>query len=248
MESVSLVKDAWLGDMLGKPAYHVRFGAGECGPGRLAQALGALNAAPEVFLDAVVDAGQAAKARLCEDAGFRLVEASVRLEGAPHPAGARDAQSGAQLRPAQAGDRAQVEAIAGHCFRGSRFHADPLIPRELADALKARWAGNFFTGQRGDAMTVAQAEGRVAGFLLALHRPDVMVIDLVAVDPEFRGRGLGAALVRAAHAQSGLPGLAVGTQAANAPALALYQSLGMRVRSLAFVLHHHGACHADRRP
>ena len=73
---------------------------------------------------------------------------------------------------------------------------DPRIPGELADAIKARWAENYFRGERGDRMVVAGCKGRVEGFLQLLYGNEkTLVIDLIGVAKASRRRGLGRAML-----------------------------------------------------
>jgi ribosomal protein S18 acetylase RimI-like enzyme len=216
----------------------VRFQAGENSTEGIFRNLEPYLKQPNVFLDAQVDASRMADSRACETAGFRLADTRVQLrrEGAPSPRGA----SSVRLRPARSEDRLAVAALAGKSFRGSRFHQDPSIPMERADALKAAWASNFFIGQRGDGMAVAEAKGQVIGFLLYLLRERTLVIDLVAVDGTHRGQGVGAGLVSFASETAGMPALAVGTQAGNLASLRFYQRLEFRVDRIGYIFHHHG--------
>lgn len=193
---------------------------------------------PTIFLDTQVDASRVMLSRACETAGFRLADTRVQLsrQGTPD---ARGPTLG-HIRAARAEDRDAVAELAARSLRGSRFHQDPFIPPERADRLKAAWAANYFSGQRGDGMAVAEAEERVVGFLLFLCRNGTMVIDLMAVDAALRGAGLGAGLVAFASGKARLPSLAVGTQAGNTLSLRFYQGLGFRVDRIGHVFHHHG--------
>jgi len=175
--------------------------------------------------------------------GFRVVDMGLTLD-ATRPAGEPEGAA----RFAAAGDRAAVEGIAGTAFRYSRFHLDPLLPRSLADAVKAAWAGNWFLGARGDGMVVAEdPHGVVAGFLqLRWNAGERLVIDLVAVRPDCARRGLARQMIGFAWANGTGDhrrprGMIVGTQAANIASMRFYESLGFRLCAAKFVLHHHGA-------
>ena len=193
---------------------------------------------PNIFVDAQVEASRMADARACESAGFRLSDTRVqmRLQGAPDFCGT----TSVRLRCARPEDRDAVAALARRSFRSSRFHQDPFIPTERADALKAAWASNYFIGQRGDGMVVAEAEGRMIGFLLYLLRDRTCVIDLVAVDAGYRAQGVGTGLVSFVSHQAGMSALVVGTQAGNSASLRFYQRLGFHVDSICHIFHHHG--------
>lgn len=152
-----------------------------------------------------------------------------------------DAKS-AIVRSAEPRDQEDVERVASRAMVLSRFSLDPQLGGTAAARVKSAWAANFFRGQRGDAMTVVEIDGRVHGFLLALHdgSAEQLVIDLIAVEPEWQGRGFGASLAMGAFRAwpKALAGMA-GTQLANASSHRFYQSLGWSMVSATHVLHWH---------
>lgn len=174
-----------------------------------------------------------------EECGFRLVDTALTLE-AQLPASVETA--GRRVRFAVSADEAAVFDIARQSFRYSRFHLDPEIPRSLADEVKAQWAKNFFSRQRGDYMVIAEHDGLVVGFLQAISAADrVLCIDLIAVHPDHRGLGLAAEMIRFAFRECGRPcAIRVSTQSANIPSLMLYHKLGFRVAASHHVFHSHG--------
>jgi ribosomal protein S18 acetylase RimI-like enzyme len=134
-----------------------------------------------------------------------------------------------QVEMATASDHAGCIAIARRTFRYDRFHADPLIPNELANELKARWVENDLKGRADLALVVR--DGKIpVGFNLCLLRDRVGVIDLIAVATEAQRRGLARALITAAlHRFAGRAEvLQAGTQETNAASIGLYRSLGFQ--------------------
>ncbi|MGE4538359.1 MAG: GNAT family N-acetyltransferase [Desulfovibrio sp.] len=235
--------DPWLAGLLGRRACRAAFlpdeaGAGFSTPQALRQALEAEGPA---FAYARVGADAPATWRFLEQAGFRLVEASLTLErpcdpDAPDVAGVVVSAAAPQDAPA-------VARLAETAFRYSRFHADPDLPDATADAIKRAWAENYFAGKRGETMAVARIDGQVAGFLLLVRDKETAVIDLIAVDAAWRRRGAGAAMIawiQRTMAQR-TPRLRTATQTANLPALRLYARAGMLPVGAAYALHfHHG--------
>jgi ribosomal protein S18 acetylase RimI-like enzyme len=181
------------------------------------------------------------------DDGFRVVDVSVLLERAGHAVRSVQPVNSILIRDAAPADAASVCAIASRCFRFSRFHLDPALTAELANHIKHEWAANFFRGQRGDRMLVAEHRGQIVGFLSVLMPPPstIWTIDLIGVDIPDQGRGIGHALVQrlAALGNETDVRLRVGTQIANAPSLRLYERCGFLIQESFYVLHKH-----QRRP
>lgn len=239
-----LARDAFLTSALREDAFRLDYAP------ELGDALGDVGSelrrelvgpACHVFVSAKVPTPDTACVAALEGLGFRVVDTNVQLErelAAPWPKSPTAA--GYAVGWSAPEDQEAVAHLAGQSFRSSRFHLDPRIPREAADRVKACWAANFFSGERGNAMAVAHREDEAVGFLLLLHAGSELVIDLVATGAEHRGRGLAAAMIRfAARKCPDFETLVVGTQVANTPSLRLYEKLGFRVRGASYVLHRH---------
>lgn len=170
-------------------------------------------------------------------AGFDVIDVGVTLE---HSGEGGTGSAHAAVTEATEQDADMVADLAGECFARSRFHADWRIGATRANAIKREWARNACRG-RAAVVYVAKSNGKIAGFLSVMTPRNEAVIDLIGVTGAHRGHGFGRALSqrfirdwrgRAQH-------LRVGTQAANIPALRLYESLGFRVSETAYVLHAH---------
>ncbi len=111
-------------------------------------------------------------------------------------------------------------------------------PMPIADEIKARWARNGVNG-RADAPLIVREGGAVAGFNLCMRKGEDAVIDLIAVDRRWQGRGLGRKLVEGAlaHYAGAAPTMWVSTQEANVASVALYRSAGFALHSVAETWH-----------
>jgi ribosomal protein S18 acetylase RimI-like enzyme len=227
-----LKSDPWLGDLLGCPSFNVAalddF-----------HALRAVLPPSPALVTVKVPAAATAVSMRLQELGFRVIDAALTFEcDRVEPGDLK-----ASVRFARPDDRGAVEKIARTALRYTRFHLDPMIPNDTASALKAAWAANFFNGRRGDEMIVAELDGVVVGFLLAMLKNGCFTIDLIAVDPSAERRGVASAMIRFAAQSAERPApsrFRVGTQAANTPSCRLYEHLGFRFSEANFVLHHHG--------
>lgn len=115
----------------------------------------------------------------------------------------------------------------GRVFSLTRFHADPRIGIEKADALWTAYLKNYRLSPDRRAF-LAEADGQVVGAVLVSVGEPANVLDIVAVAPTHAGRGVGRALIGAAVSWSAVneQPCTVATQHRNAAAIAFYQKNG----------------------
>lgn len=196
-----------------------------------------LNEKP-VFLYAKVASNEIGLLGQLEDLGFRLVDTTVVFEKPIAPV--KRTKDSMNIRLVTEADREGVMDLARRSFVFSRFHMDRHIPRKTANEIKAQWAGNYFTGTRGDKMFVALEEGGIVGFLQLIFSDRVITIDLIAIGENHRGKGLARDMINTAEASlKEFNKMRVGTQVANISSLRLYEKLGFRVVNSGYVLHYH---------
>lgn len=234
--------DPWLSEVMGRRAYQLRL---PLAPLEVAQAETIAREVSDAagFCTAKVPADDVRTLWSLEQVGFRLVTTSVTLEKALEP-GARDGAWADRVRMAEPSDRADVVRVAFESFIHSRLHVDPLIDDEVADASRAAWVESAFDGDRGDAVLVATDASTAMGFSVLLTTDDgSLCIDLIAVDPVHRGKGVASDLIRAGEALCGRghTRYRVVTQASNVSSVRLYERAGFRMTSAAQVLHFHGS-------
>jgi dTDP-4-amino-4,6-dideoxy-D-galactose acyltransferase len=179
-----------------------------------------------------VPTGDPGTARRAEETGFRLVDVRVTLD-APSAAGAQD------VRPHREPDVAWLRAIARTSHDDTRFYADGRFPRERCDELYDTWIRRSCDGW-ADVVLVADRDGEPAGYVSVHRRDDAGSIGLIGVDEQWRGRGVGEALVRAALAwcaDAGLARCTVVTQGRNIAAQRLFQRCGFRTSAVDLWFH-----------
>ena len=235
-----LQRDAFLGSILGQPAYKINEFIESIDLKYLEDKNYGKKSS---FLYTKVASSNLTSLRLFKNSGFKNIEENITLErnggGANINKPFRHRQH-YKIRLAQEGDKNFVEEIAKASFSHDRFHQDPKIDNSLADKIKKQWAGNFFSGKRGDSMIVTTANNRPVAFLLLLLEKQNTVIDLIAVSQEHRKKGLSSQMIGYAMQKfSANVRWRVGTQSTNIASIRLYESLGFQTTGYQYVLHKH---------
>jgi nucleoside-diphosphate-sugar epimerase/ribosomal protein S18 acetylase RimI-like enzyme len=241
-EADPLKQDAWLSKLIGRESYTLTVtpalvDAANGKHTRSYSRLRELQAKP-VFITAKVPVADPAAGEFLEEHGFRLIDTNLRFE---KQAETPTAVAGdCLLRFAEPADRDAVVDLARRNFVFTRFRQDRLIPKSVAEEIKAQWAGNFFSGQRGDRLVVAILQEKIVGFALLMTAPaDNVTIDLIAVEEAYRRRGIAAEMIAFVESQFAPSVIAVGTQVANLPSVRLYEKLGFRLAAAQYVFHFH---------
>jgi nucleoside-diphosphate-sugar epimerase/ribosomal protein S18 acetylase RimI-like enzyme len=242
VEPEAVKKDAWLSKVLGREAYTLTLTPPllEAATGKHSQSythFRELQAKP-VFMTAKVAVTDRAGAQFLQEHGFRLIDTNLKFEKRAETSAA--VSGDCVLRFAEPADRDAVMDLARRNFVFTRFHLDELIPKSTADEIKAQWAGNFFSGQRGDRLVVAVLDKKVVGFTLLLVPDNTeVVIDLIAVDGAHQRQGIAAEMIAFVESQFAPSQIAVGTQVANLPSVRLYERLGFHLAGAQYVFHFH---------
>ncbi|MDP7010720.1 MAG: GNAT family N-acetyltransferase [Verrucomicrobiota bacterium] len=229
-----LAADQFIGDILGKPTWCVTE------PDEVTPEL--FRAGPDGFAYAKVDCADIAAINVLEKSGFNLIDTNTQFDRSnSEPWPEVELPSDYSTRFAEPADAKNVEEVAATSFVYTRFHLDSLIPDEMANKIKSHWAGNFFTGERGDWMVVLTYCCQTVGFLQLLSKNDTIVIDLIAVDKAHQGKGLAAGMIEFAAKQCGeWSRMLVGTQISNISSMRAYEKLGFRMCDSSYVFHYHG--------
>ena len=139
----------------------------------------------------------------------------------------------------QTKDHEEVVRITEKSFELDRFSLDNRLPEPLKGKVKVSWIAANLSQERNTKTFVSRsADGKIQGFSSLLLSKNSVAIDLIAVDPEFRNKGIASSLVRMsqkfAHSVS-LP-LEVGTQQSN-PANRIYRKNSFVLQNILHVSH-----------
>lgn len=178
--------------------------------------------------------------------GGRFVDAK-RTYALPLPPSSRlrPVDAIAAVRNVDPCTRRQLRRLAWQSAEFSRYRIDPEMPPGSWRRMYSIWINQSLNGERADAVLVngaAAGDGsQLAGMVTLSQRGDEGSIGLLAVDSEWRGRGIGSQLLRAAAcwcAERRCTRLSVVTQGANEAACRAYQRAGYALSNETHVFHH----------
>ncbi len=125
-------------------------------------------------------------------------------------------------------DIPMLKGMAKSLFLESRFYNDPFFSKEEADRLYEAWAENSVRGEAADVVFCLPEKG----FVTCRKTGDRGEIVLIGIRKEFRGKGIGTALVEEAmewFRVRGLVSVSVRTQMKNIEAMNFYLKLGFEI-------------------
>lgn len=122
----------------------------------------------------------------------------------------------------------------------SRFNVDSKLPREKFEELYRIWIKNSTNKTKAFKVYVAKQGEQIVGMITLGQKGDRADIGLLAVDSNYRGKGIGRALMNAAEkefiAKDFKDGQVV-TQKNNTPACGLYESCGYTAEKIESIYH-----------
>ncbi len=133
----------------------------------------------------------------------------------------------------------QIVDIARKSFNHSRFFNDLKLPQEQAKNIYLHWTECAF-GQKNKYFVVSEREGIVAGYILFSVYEDNSVIELIAVDEKYQGRGVGKSLLHTMESfviEKKIQKIKVGTQVNNITAAQFYSVMGFKHVSCGSIYH-----------
>ncbi len=225
-----IVLDEWLSKIIGKPTFFLQNSFTENVIKDFSK--------DEIFIWTKIPVLEVNKLKFLQKFGFYIVDTNIQLISKSFP----KSKKNNFIRFAKPSDQISIRNIAKNSFKFSRFHSDPQIPYLTSCKIKEEWAGNYFSGKRGKWMIVVEYNSDVVGFLQLLSKDNkTIIIDLIAVDEKYRGKGFAKNMISFAslNCLDNLNQIEVGTQISNISSLNLYAKLGFLISSSSYVLHFH---------
>ena len=198
-------------------------------------------------MTARVDVGDLETLAALETHGFRTMDALGTYILRAGKDAVREVRSVGPLRAATPADRDEILAITRQAYAGyrGRFHLDPQLPRDRADAFYEVWAQQCLSGAMADVVMVSSdSVGRVIGYLAHRRREPAS-----SIGTPIYGGGLGAcrpdapgayaSLIRDsalwAHGQGAVAECQ--TQISNFAVIRVYESVGFHYVRAEYTLH-----------
>lgn len=225
-----IILDEWLSNIVGKPVYELKKFDSNLNQKDLP--------AGQLFIWSKIPVGDIEKLVYLQKLGFYIVDTNIQFSLFKRII----LKNNSNLRFANSSDEPKIRELAKNAFKYSRFNKDPNISNKIASKIKEEWVGNFFLGKRGKWMIVVEENSKIKGFLQLIHKnQDTIVIDLIAIDQKFRGKGLAKKMISYAytHCLKRNGSIEVGTQIDNKPSINLYSKLSFHMNSASYVLHMH---------
>lgn len=136
----------------------------------------------------------------------------------------------------------ELEALAIESGKYSRFKLDSNFVNNEFEKLYKQWIYQSVNKKIAMEVLVYQIDNRLAGFISIGKKSDRLAgIGLVAVSPEFQGKGIGSILVKAAEnysIENGFTEIQVVTQEFNENAVKLYRKNGFNLLEKTYIYHY----------
>lgn len=123
-----------------------------------------------------------------------------------------------------------------------RFYKDVAIPKDVAHMVYKKWVFNSLFNGFADEVVLLKVGMEVAGFISLKIRDKMGAIDLIMIDTNYQGKGLGSALLSQAKVfflENGITAISVGTEAENIQSNIFYQRNGFILKNFHLIFHKH---------
>jgi GNAT superfamily N-acetyltransferase len=183
-----------------------------------------------------------------EDAGFRLIDVSLKFSRAMTRESSSAPPKGWSLRLSAEADSSWMRELGANQHTHNHFLNDPHLPRERTHALWDAWVDRCIRGLAYRIYVAEQNGESGRGFVIYLRNRSFaetvgrnpIILDYIAIETSARGGGIGPWIVAeslARESASGFDYCELRTSQHNHAAIGLYEKLGFRICASDFILH-----------
>ena len=132
------------------------------------------------------------------------------------------------IREANKVDLLKIKALARLNHTESRFFKDPNFDKSKSEKLFELWIDRNIISE-SSIILISEIDSEIAGYIAINNEYNIGVIELIGVDPNFRGKGTGVNLILASiewFKNKNVDTINVVTQGTNIPALRMYFKSG----------------------
>lgn len=147
-----------------------------------------------------------------------------------------------EVRGNELPDIESFDALIRVIAEKGRFYKDAGIPKDDALMVYKKWVFNSLFNGFADEVILLKIDEKIAGFISLKDRDGIGTIDLIMIDNQFQGRGLGSALL--SHTKDYFLGkdistISVETEAENIQSNIFYQKNGFILKNFQLIFHKH---------
>ena len=138
-------------------------------------------------------------------------------------------------------NKKQVYDLAFESGKWSRFKLDKKFNKDEFYSLYKTWVDNSFNKEIADAILVYKLQNDIVGFVTYKVFGEYAAIGLIAVSPDFQGKGIGRKLIKAVESELfkiQIDELRISTQLQNVSACNFYLKLGYEVLKKKMISHY----------
>lgn len=165
--------------------------------------------------------------------------ADVNIQFEKYPISDQEIDSNIKIYNCYSKNESLVNMVEG-AYKHSRFFNDSHISSQKASGIYQNWVRNSFNNKNKYFVNYEEA-GLIKGFLIcSVDNKRNLIIELICVSEEFKGNGIGKALIKASEKitlENQLIKIKVGTQIENISALNFYKSCGFILIDISYIYH-----------
>ena len=132
-----------------------------------------------------------------------------------------------------------ILSIASQELITNRFFLDKRLDKKKTRTLKKKWISNFFKKKRANYLVVKKYSKKIVGFLLVIKKRNNLIVDLIGVKKEHKGKSIGLEMICYAKKKYFKQNTKIiaGTIKTNMIARKFYKKIGLKLFKEKYIYH-----------